>query len=60
MGCNKYHSVILDWNSLCFNIQNGWIILIETSTLFILGAGASAPYGYPLGSELRDNINKDI
>ncbi|MEN6552547.1 MAG: hypothetical protein ABFC34_06625 [Methanobacterium sp.] len=34
--------------------------MIETPTLLILGAGASAPYGYPLGSELRDNINKDL
>lgn len=34
--------------------------MIETPTLLILGAGASAPYGYPLGSELRDNINEDL
>ena len=28
--------------------------------LFILGAGASKPYGYPLGVELRDQIIKSI
>jgi len=27
--------------------------LISENTLFVLGAGASAPYGLPLGSELR-------
>ena len=27
--------------------------MIKTETLFILGAGASAPFGYPIGIELR-------
>jgi hypothetical protein len=30
--------------------------MIKTPTLFILGAGASVPFGYPTGGELRDNI----
>ncbi len=30
--------------------------MIQESTLFILGAGASRPYGYPTGSELRQEI----
>ena len=32
----------------CFMISNGIV--------FILGAGASVPYGYPIGSQLRDDI----
>lgn len=30
--------------------------MIEGSTTFILGAGASVPYGYPTGFELRNDI----
>lgn len=30
--------------------------MIDTPTLFILGAGASKPYGYPTGAELRSDI----
>ena len=30
--------------------------MIEEPTVFILGAGASAPYGYPTGEELRQHI----
>ena len=30
--------------------------MIHTPTLFVLGAGASKPYGLPLGSELRADI----
>jgi hypothetical protein len=30
--------------------------MIKTKTLFILGAGASKPFGYPTGAELRDLI----
>jgi len=30
--------------------------MIKVPTVFVLGAGASHPYGLPLGSELRDNI----
>lgn len=30
--------------------------MIKDKTVFILGAGASAPYGYPTGSELKDWI----
>ena len=30
--------------------------MIETPTLFVLGAGASKPYGYPTGPELRSEI----
>ncbi len=30
--------------------------MIQTHTLFILGAGASKPFGYPTGPELRDRI----
>jgi len=30
--------------------------MIKTKTLFILGAGASAPFGYPTGIELRKAI----
>lgn len=32
--------------------------MIDIPTLFILGAGASSPYGYPTGSELRTDIIK--
>jgi hypothetical protein len=30
--------------------------MIEQETVFILGAGASAPYGYPTGNGLRNAI----
>ena len=30
--------------------------MIGDETVFILGAGASAPYGYPIGGGLRDDI----
>jgi hypothetical protein len=30
--------------------------VIKQSTVFILGAGASMPYGFPSGAQLRDNI----
>jgi hypothetical protein len=30
--------------------------MIKTKTLFILGAGASNPFGYPTGAKLRDLI----
>jgi hypothetical protein len=30
--------------------------MISNETVFILGAGASAPYGYPTAGELRDDI----
>jgi hypothetical protein len=30
--------------------------MIKTNTLFILGAGASKPFGYPTGNDLRDKI----
>lgn len=30
--------------------------MIETPTVLILGAGASAPYGYPLGDSLKNKI----
>lgn len=33
--------------------------MIYTKTLFILGAGASRPFGYPTGSELRTDIFKN-
>lgn len=32
--------------------------MIETKTVFVLGAGASKPYGLPSGAELRNNICK--
>jgi hypothetical protein len=34
--------------------------MIQTHTLFILGAGASKPFGYPTGPELRDRIIEDV
>jgi len=34
--------------------------MIDTATLFILGAGASSPYGYPTGKELRKYIIKQL
>lgn len=34
--------------------------MIKDKTVFILGAGASSPYGYPTGSELREKICKDF
>ncbi len=30
--------------------------MIRTPTLFILGAGASRPFGYPTGNDLRHKI----
>jgi hypothetical protein len=30
--------------------------MIDRSTVFILGAGASVPYGYPTGFQLRNDI----
>lgn len=30
--------------------------MIETKTLLIIGAGASVPYGYPTGSQLKDML----
>lgn len=30
--------------------------MIKTKTVFVLGAGASIPYGFPSGAELRKNI----
>ncbi|MEJ2649901.1 MAG: hypothetical protein P8016_16020 [Sedimentisphaerales bacterium] len=32
--------------------------MIDTKTVFILGAGSSKPYGYPVGWELKDEIIK--
>lgn len=34
--------------------------MIEQETLFVLGAGASKPYGYPTGKELRTYICKQL
>lgn len=34
--------------------------MIENSTVFILGAGASTPYGYPTGDELIKDILKGL
>lgn len=34
--------------------------MIEIPTVFILGAGASKPYGYPTGQELRSKICRNI
>jgi hypothetical protein len=30
--------------------------MIDTPTLFVLGAGASKPYGFPVGAELKEQI----
>jgi hypothetical protein len=32
--------------------------MITTKTVLVLGAGASAPYGFPTGSTLKDRIIK--
>src|SRR5262245_42295646 len=34
--------------------------MITTPTLLILGAGASAPFGFPLGIGLRENIIRNL
>ena len=34
--------------------------MIETPTVFILGAGASIPYGYPSGEKLREEICHEL
>ena len=34
--------------------------MFNTKTLFILGAGASVPYGYPIGKKLIHNIIEDM
>ena len=33
--------------------------MIDTPTLFILGAGASVPYGFPVGAQLKRHIIKN-
>ncbi len=35
---------------------SSYLKMIKTNTLFILGAGASKPFGYPTGIELRESI----
>jgi hypothetical protein len=32
--------------------------MINKKTVLVLGAGASKPYGLPLGTELRDSVIK--
>lgn len=34
--------------------------MIETPTVFVLGAGASIPYGYPSGEKLREEICHEL
>ena len=34
--------------------------MFKKNTVFVLGAGASKPYGYPIGSELIDDIINDL
>lgn len=34
--------------------------MINTPTVFILGAGASVPYGYPTGASLRASIIRNF
>jgi hypothetical protein len=34
--------------------------MINTPTVFVLGAGASIPYGFPSGADLRRNIIRDF
>jgi len=34
--------------------------MIEKSTVLVLGTGASEPYRYPIGSELKDRIITDL
>jgi hypothetical protein len=36
------------------------VTMIETPTVFVLGAGASSPYGFPTGAGLRADIIKTI
>ena len=36
------------------------VLTMAEGTVLILGAGASKPYGFPLGSELRDTILKSL
>ena len=31
---------------------------VDKNTVFVLGAGASYPYGYPTGAELRESLIK--
>ena len=31
-------------------------MIVKTPTVLVLGAGASAPYGFPLGKELADDV----
>jgi len=39
-----------------FGAQNGRLKMIKTETLLVLGAGASKPYGFPTGIQLREEI----
>ena len=34
--------------------------MIKTPTVFVLGAGASIPYGYPSGEKLREEICHEL
>ena len=34
--------------------------MIKQSTVFVLGAGASQPYGFPLGAALVDQVGAEI
>ncbi len=34
--------------------------MIRQRTVFVLGAGASVPYGFPTGAELRDTVIKNL
>ena len=40
--------------------DGGWTATITIPTVLVLGAGASKPYGFPLGGELKDLIIKQI
>ena len=39
------------------SLRDVWeVYLISAPTVFVVGAGASKPYGLPLGEELKQNI----
>src|SRR6266550_7993398 len=47
----------------CWATTAGWSgsdPMIKRATALVLGAGASAPFGFPSGRTLRDNIIRDL
>jgi hypothetical protein len=60
---SKITSLFLKWEIL--KEKNLYLykfihIMIKTPTVFVLGPGASIPYGYPSGEKLREEICHEL